>query len=206
MKKLLIIITLVFCVSINSVKAENIKFSKCVDGDTADLKIDGEVKKVRFLAVDTPETKHPTKGEEPYGKEASKFTCDSLKNAKKISLEYEDNNKEDKYGRVLAWVFTDDELLQARLVKTGLAKVAYVYGDYKYTDELKKLESEAKKEKLRIWDEYKEDYTQYITLAIATIIVIIICIYDKKYRKKTINQVKRKVKKEADKEINKLFK
>ena len=206
MKKYMTIITLVLCLTIFPVKAESVKFSKCIDGDTADLSIDGEVKKVRFLAVDTPETKHPTKGEEPYGKEASNFTCEALKGAKKIKLEYEDKNKEDKYGRVLAWVFTDGELLQARLVKTGLAKVAYIYGDYKYTDKLKDLEKEAKSEKLRIWNDNKEEDTQLWTLAAATIVVIVICIYDKKYRRKTVNKVKSKIKKEADKEINKLFK
>ena len=200
------IITLVLCLTIFPVQAESVKFSKCIDGDTADLSIDGEVKKVRFLAVDTPETKHPTKGEEPYGKEASNFTCEALKGAKKIKLEYEDKNKEDKYGRVLAWVFTDDELLQARLVKTGLAKVAYIYDDYKYTDDLKDLEKKAKSEKLRIWNDDKGEDIQIWTLAAATIVVIVICIYDKKYRRKTVNKVKNKIKKEADKEINKLFK
>lgn len=182
------------------VRAETVTFNKCIDGDTASLKINRQVKKVRFLAIDTPETKHPKKGEEPYGKEASNFTCSALKEAKKITLEYE-NNKEDKYGRVLAWVFTDGELLQGRLVKTGLAKVAYLYDDYKYTDDLKKLENEAKKEKLRIWND-EEDYNQYIILLIGFIMVVIICIFDKKYRKKTIN----KVKKQAGKELGKLFK
>ena len=97
------------------------------------------------------------------------------------------------------------ELLQARLVKTGLAKVAYLYDDYKYTDKLQDLEKEAKREKLRIWND-TEDNTQYVSLLIAFILVVIICIYDKKYRKKTINKVKKNIKKEADKELNKLFK
>ncbi|UKI57522.1 MAG: thermonuclease family protein [Clostridium sp.] len=100
--------------------------------------LDDKKTTVRFLAVDTPETKHPTKGEQPFGKEASKYTCDKVKNAKKLEIEYDKgSSKVDKYDRTLAWIFTDDLLLQKDLVSLGYAKVAYLYGDYKYTDELK---------------------------------------------------------------------
>ena len=123
---------------------EEVTFSKCVDGDTAKFIINNKEETIRFLAVDTPETKHPTKGEEPYGKEASDYTCNRLKEVNKIELEYDDNStKTDKYNRYLAWVFVDDNLLQAELVKNGLAEVAYLYGDYKYTDLLKDYEQTA---------------------------------------------------------------
>lgn len=123
---------------------EEVTFSKCVDGDTAKFIINNKEETVRFLAVDTPETKHPTKGEEPYGKEASDYTCNRLKEGNKIELEYDDNStKTDKYNRYLVWVFVDDNLLQAELVKNGLAEVAYLYGDYKYTDLLKDYEQTA---------------------------------------------------------------
>lgn len=204
MRKLFIIICVVLCFSSTQVKAEEISFNKCIDGDTADLVIDGNVRKVRFLAIDTPETKHPTKGNEPYGKEASEFTCKTLSEAKEITLEYE-KDKTDKYDRVLAWVFVDGELLQGKLVRRGLAKVAYIYDDYKYTEKLQKLESEAKSDKINIWSDYKVDYTGYIYLFISAIVVLIICIYDKNYRKRTIRKVKKKVKKSATKEIDKLL-
>lgn len=123
---------------------EEVTLSKCVDGDTAKFIINNKEETVRFLAVDTPETKHPTKGEEPYGKEASDYTCNRLKEGNKIELEYDDNStKTDKYNRYLAWVFVDDNLLQSELVKNGLAEVAYLYGDYKYTDLLKDYEQTA---------------------------------------------------------------
>ena len=123
---------------------EEVTFSKCVDGDTAKFIINNKEETVRFLAVDTPETKHPTKGEEPYGKEASDYTCNRLTEGNKIELEYDDNStKTDKYNRYLAWIFVDDNLLQAELVKNGLAEVAYLYGDYKYTDLLKDYEQTA---------------------------------------------------------------
>lgn len=146
------IITILIPVVVFGSERQTVTLSSCIDGDTAKFNISGEEKKVRFLAVDTPETKHPTKGEEPFGKEASNYTCNRLKKAKKIELEY-DGNKEDKYGRTLAFIFVDDKLLQKDLVKNGYAKVAYLYKKYEYTDILKGAEENAKKNKKRIWNE-----------------------------------------------------
>ncbi|MDF9825199.1 micrococcal nuclease [Breznakia sp. PF5-3] len=136
-------------------KQEGIELVDCVDGDTANFMIDGEEQKVRFLAIDTPETKHPQKGAELYGKEASVYTCNQLMNAKEIELEYEIENRTDKYGRVLAWIWVDGILLQRELISKGYAKVEYIYGNYKYTDELYGLENHAKEQKLGIWSDAK---------------------------------------------------
>lgn len=129
-----------------------VKFVDTVDGDTAEFEMNGETIKVRFLAVDTPESVHPTKEVQAYGVEASNFTKQKLKNAKKIELEFDNNSdKTDKYNRYLAWVWVDGELLQNLLVKEGLAKVAYLYADYKYTEQLQESEKVAKEEKIKIW-------------------------------------------------------
>ena len=137
---------------------EKVKFSKCSDGDTAHFIINDEIKKVRFLAIDAPELAKNGKSADLFANEASEYTCNALKKAKNIYLEYDGNSdREDKYGRVLAFVHTDEELLQAKLVENGYAKVAYIYGDYAYVEELRELEAKAKKQKLGIWRENKED-------------------------------------------------
>lgn len=133
-------------------EADSVMLSKCTDGDTAHFMIDGKDKTVRFLAIDTPETVKPNTPVQPYGKEASNRTCSLLKQADTIRLEYE-SEKTDKYGRLLAWVFVDDQLLQLDLIENGYAKVAYIYGDYKYTDILQQAESKAKKNKVGLWSE-----------------------------------------------------
>lgn len=157
MKKIIVALIILFF-PVNILAKEQVAFSKCVDGDTAKLKINNKEYIFRFLAVDTPETKHPKKGVEPYGKEASKYTCNSLKTATKIEIEYDDNStKEDKYGRRLAWIFIDGKLLQKQLISKGYAKVAYLYGNYKYTNDLKKSEINAKNNKLGIWSNDKKE-------------------------------------------------
>lgn len=221
MKKIFLTLFLFF-LGIICIKAKtiNVEFSDCVDGDTAKFIYNDEEITARFLAIDTPETKHPTKGVEPYGKEASEYTCNKLKEAKKIKLEYDaDSDEMDKYDRHLVWVFVDGILLQKELVSEGLASVAYLYGDYKYTEKLENAEQEAEDNKLGIWsdEEYVEktkdkpttveteesksfeDYKEYI---IIIGIVIILCIFNTKTRKK----VKNKAKKELNKELKKRLK
>ena len=61
--------------------SNQVTLSKCVDGDTAHFYINGKNVKVRFLAIDTPETVKPGTPVQPYGKEASEFTSNALKNA-----------------------------------------------------------------------------------------------------------------------------
>ena len=203
-KTLFLIIILLFTAVIVSAK-EVVSFSKCVDGDTAYLIKNGKEIKVRFLAVDTPETKHPTKGEEPFGKEASTFNCDALKSADKIEIEYDNNSdKKDKYDRELVWIFTDNKLLQESLIEKGLAKVDYLYGDYKYTDLLLQKEKEAKNNKLGIWSDYEG--INYIFVILVVIIFILLICFSSKFRKKTKSKIKRKLKTSINKEIKKILK
>src|SRR5690606_35601007 len=106
--------------------AEEAELVEAIDGDTAKFKIDGKVETVRFLLIDTPETKHPKLGAQPMGKEASEFTRKMLEQADRITLEY-DVEKRDKYDRVLAYVYADGQNVQLALLKKGLARVGYVY-------------------------------------------------------------------------------
>lgn len=148
--------------SVDYDKKYSVTLNKCVDGDTAKFSFEnGDVYSVRFLAIDTPESVHPTKGVEPFGKEASEYTCNKLTSATKIELEYDKKaGQKDKYGRLLAWVFVDDNLLQVNLIREGLAEVAYVYGDYKYVPLLRDEEEVAKAFKKGKWQDdidVKED-------------------------------------------------
>ena len=165
MKKIFIMFVLLLSLAPLNVYAQDkkdVKYKSCIDGDTVTFIMNKRKVKVRLLAVDTPETNHPTKGEEPYGKEAKNFTCNKLKNAKKIQLEFDDNSdKKDKYDRYLAWVFYDDHLLQSELVKRGYAEVTYLYGDYKYTSLLKDNEENAKIKKVGIYSDVdNSEYTK----------------------------------------------
>lgn len=160
MKKVVVIVLLFFIFAIK-VNAERSTLSdiECIDGDTIRARLDGEMETIRFLAIDTPETKYSTKDkDEPYAVISSKYTCNRLTDSINIEIEYDNkSNKRDKYGRVLGWIFVDDSLLQKELIKKGYAKVDYVYDKYKYVDELKEEEQIAKKNKLGIWSDIEDE-------------------------------------------------
>jgi micrococcal nuclease len=187
MKKILFFIGLFF-ICINYIYAREIEvaFSACVDGDTAKFIYEDKEITARFLAIDTPETVHPKKDDEAWGKEASNYTCDRITNADKLILEFDDNSDElDKYDRYLVWVFVDGDLLQKKLIELGFAKVAYLYGDYKYTNILKDAQIIAEEKKIGIWEiETGNDKPDYLFLILGIILFIIINILNIKLSKK----------------------
>jgi micrococcal nuclease len=122
--------------------------AKCTDGDTANFKINGKIYKTRFLFIDTPES---TTQVEPFGKEASNFTCAALKKAKKIILETDGKDVYDKYDRLLAWVWLDGKLHQENITKAGLVEGYYDYGTYKYEQKVRSAMSFAQKNKKGIY-------------------------------------------------------
>lgn len=134
-----------------------VEYSESVDGDTAKFKLNEKIITVRFLGIDTPETVHPSLGEQPYGKEASNYTKEKLQNANKIELEYDSNSaKTDKYGRYLAWIWVDDSLLQEELVSEGLAKTYMLQDNYTYAWILQEKQEDVKEEKVGIWSDTVE--------------------------------------------------
>ena len=152
MKKIFFILCFLFCFNVNASSKFNVKLDKCIDGDTAKFFIKGESRTVRFLSINAPEIAHDEVKEEFYGNEASLYTCKALSRAKSIKLEYDPkSDKTDKFDRVLAWVYVDNELLQKELVSKGYAEVKYVYDDYLYSKELKELEKVAKEKRLGMW-------------------------------------------------------
>ncbi len=160
MKKILILI--LFLLTINVYAKEPVILKKCVDGDTMQLIINNQKRRVRLLSVDTPESVDEVEVKEPFGKEASEFTCNLLKNAKEITIEYDSkSDHEDKYGRVLAYVYVDDKMIQEELLAKGLAKVAYVYNDYDYLERFREIEAQAKEDKLGIWSDEEYVYEEH---------------------------------------------
>lgn len=206
MKKiyLFIIVFLLFFVPIPIFASERIDvtLNKCVDGDTAWFNLENKKIKARFLAIDTPES---TNKIEEYGKEASKFTCDLLNNASHIQIEYDDNSdKQDKYNRELVWVFVDEKLLQELVVKEGLAEVKYIYGNYKYLDQVNLALKEAKKNKLNLWSDAEDNNPDYFIVVIGIIVIILLFCFNQSSRKKILKKIQKQAKKEFQKSLNNL--
>jgi micrococcal nuclease len=125
------------------------KVTRVVDGDTLEIDLNGKKETVRLVLVDTPETKHPTKPVQPFGKEASEFTKSSLE-GKDITLE-KDVTERDRYGRLLMYVYLGDKMFNETLLEQGLARVAVYQPDVKYIDKFRALQKKAQESGIGIW-------------------------------------------------------
>ncbi len=130
---------------------EIVTLETLADGDTTTFTLKSGSYTTRYLAIDTPETSN---GLDPWGLAAKRYVNDLLTNADTIILEKdpiligsegEADSTEDKYGRLLAHVWVDGELLQYKVVEESLAYVNYLYYPYKYNDTLIKLEAYVRK-------------------------------------------------------------
>ncbi|MBI4220408.1 MAG: thermonuclease family protein, partial [Chloroflexi bacterium] len=105
------------------------------------------------IGMDTPETKHPTRGEEPGGRDATEINRKLVKD-KTVRLEL-DVQERDRYGRVLAyvWVGGDGEqvMVNAELLRLGYAQVMTIPPNVRYADEFRKLQQEAREAGRGLW-------------------------------------------------------
>ncbi len=121
------------------------------DGDTL-VTTTGE--RVRFVGIDTPETKKKNTPIQPFGLAASAFTKRLLPQGSRVCLIADQlTGGEDHYGRRLAYPFTEEgKDVTDLLVGAGLAKVYRGFG-FERQDALLELEKWAKGKKLGRWGE-----------------------------------------------------
>lgn len=127
------------------------KVVRVIDGDTIEVDIDGSLYRVCYIGIDTPETAHPQKPVEYFGKETSEKNRE-LVEGKIVRLE-KDVSEADKYGRLLRYVWVDDVMVNAELVRLGYVQVATYPPDVKYQDLFLQLQREAKEAHLGLWAE-----------------------------------------------------
>lgn len=129
---------------------ETVTVERIVDGDTIriDPAVDG-IDEVRLMGIDTPETKDPDCDVQPYGPEALIFTRDELLD-EEVDLEF-DEDREDQYDRLLAYVYLDDEMFNETLLEEGYAQVYTVSPNDKYEDRFEEAQEAAQEEELGIW-------------------------------------------------------
>ncbi len=123
--------------------------NEVVDGDTFKMTFEGKPFTVRLLGVDTPETVHPFKPVEFYGKQASDYLKNLLM-GKQVRLNF-DENKLDAYGRVLAYVYSDDLFVNAEVVKQGYG-YAYTRYPFQSLTDFVAYQAEAKAAGRGLWE------------------------------------------------------
>ena len=135
---------------------------RAVDGDTLLLE-DGE--RVRLIGIDTPEmhdsnklyrdsrrTKKSVRVIKKMGKLSWEFTK-QLVEGKRVRLGF-DVEKEDRYDRLLAYVYLKDGVfVNAAIVQQGYASLMSIPPNVKHADLFVKLYQEARENKRGLWKE-----------------------------------------------------
>jgi micrococcal nuclease len=123
---------------------------RVVDGDTIYVSLgSGHSEKVRYIGMDTPETHHPTRGEEPGGWEATRVNR-RLMEGKTVRLEL-DVRQRDRYRRLLAYVYVGETMVNAELVRLGYAQVMTVPPNVKHASLFLQFQREAREAGRGLW-------------------------------------------------------
>jgi micrococcal nuclease len=101
----------------SSVRAEVVRV---IDGDTIEVSIGGRSDDVRYIGIDTPETVKPGTPVQCFGPRAHDFN-EQLVDGREVRLVF-DRERRDVYGRLLAYVYSDDHFVNAELVRRGYAR------------------------------------------------------------------------------------
>lgn len=120
---------------------------RVVDGDTL-LLANGV--RLRLIGIDSPESVKPDSPVEPFGPEASEFTRGFI-GRQQVKLQF-DREREDRYGRMLAYVYVGEKLLNEELLRAGLARYE---ANFHYSEAMKRrfraAQDEAQDERRGIW-------------------------------------------------------
>jgi micrococcal nuclease len=131
--------------------ARKVTVTTVIDGDTIkylDPSLGGQEVTGRLLGLNSPEW---TKEKQPYGDASTEFLTNLIL-GQTIEIVGDDSAGEmDKYGRYLIHAAIGGKSIQQQLIIMGLARVAYLYGEYMYVDMYKEAENIAKESGLNIW-------------------------------------------------------
>jgi micrococcal nuclease len=131
------------------------KVTSVVDGDTVRVqRPEGEEETLRLIGIDTPETKHPTKPVECFGRQASQRARDILAD-RRVTLSFDETqDRRDRYGRLLAYIILPDGTnFNKQMIAEGYA-FEYTYRvPYPYQDEFKQAQRLARENDRGLWAE-----------------------------------------------------
>jgi micrococcal nuclease len=123
-------------------KTARVQVVRINDGDTIEVNFNGRAEKVRYIGIDTPEYN------QEYGKEAIKLNEKLVGNT--VELEF-DVQERDKYGRLLAYIWKNEKLINETLVRKGLALIATYPPNVKYVERFQKAQEYARNNREGFW-------------------------------------------------------
>jgi micrococcal nuclease len=126
------------------------RVARVIDGDTFEAALPGGGHDdVRLIGIDTPETVKPDTPVQCYGERASHFSHELLEGQRvRLTLGVE---RRDIYGRLLAYVRLRGRLVNATLVRRGLARSLTIPPNDRLAPVFKRLELRAARAGRGLW-------------------------------------------------------
>jgi micrococcal nuclease len=124
------------------------------DGDTIHVKIGARTEKVRYIGVNAPERDHAVWPGADMA-HAARAVNAKLVLGKRVVLEY-DQERRDGLGRVLAYVWVDEVLVNAEMIRLGYAHVVET-PNVRHQALLQRVEQEAKAQRRGLWGRIEAD-------------------------------------------------
>lgn len=127
------------------------RVTRIVDGDTVKASISGTVETVRYIGVDTPETRRPGTPIECFGKAASAHNR-ALVAGRDVVLRT-DAEPRDRYGRLLAYVHRrpDGLFVNLAMVRDGYATILTIPPNVRHAQRLLDAERAARRRGAGLW-------------------------------------------------------
>lgn len=125
------------------------KVDRVVDGDTAKVFYGGESEYVRYIGIDTPESVKPDSPVECFGEESKDFNT-SLIEGETVRLVFGPEQR-DRFGRLLAYVYVRDLMVNAELLRRGYAETLTIPPNDARSGQFERLEDQARETNLGLW-------------------------------------------------------
>jgi endonuclease YncB( thermonuclease family) len=136
----------------NEVEPGYFKVTQVEDGDTITVNMNGKNERVRFIGIDTPETKDPRKPVQCFGRAASNF-ANQLFSEGHVRLESDPlSSNRDRYNRLLRYVYLPDgRLAQKEIIIEGYG-FAYTSFPFTKSSEFLNYQKEAREQNRGLWN------------------------------------------------------
>lgn len=126
-----------------------VEVDRVVDGDTAKVFYEGESEYVRYIGIDTPESVQPDTPVECFGEESKSFNASRIE-GQEMKLVF-DEEKRDRYGRLLAYVYVNGNMINAELLRLGYATTLEISPNTSKADQFANLEQDAREAGRGLW-------------------------------------------------------
>lgn len=119
------------------------------DGDTIDVRLDDRIERVRYIGVDAPEIPHDGIGGARGGEAATRLN-EALVGGRRVGLQL-DREERDRYGRLLAYVWVGNTMINLEMVRRGYARVLTIPPNVRYQRWFLSAEAEARAAHRGLW-------------------------------------------------------